>query len=187
MIDATMFLVPERTCLMVIDPQKRLMAAIHQADRMVKNTALMIHCAQVMEIPVIGTTQYVQGLGPWVDELARLVPERQLTDKTEFNALANETVNGRLWELPAHIDTFLVTGAESHICVMQTVMGLIEHGKRPWVVADAVSSRNPEHVQLALQRMRHMGVTVGPAESAVYELLHRAGTERFKALLPYLK
>ena len=178
---------PGRCCLLVIDPQERLMKAIHKADRVIANTALMIHCAKTMEIPIIATTQYEKGLGPFVPKLAELLADVTCVDKIEFNALANYNVKQVLANLPAAVDTLIMVGVEAHICVYQTAVYAIKMEYRPWIVADAVSSREKRNTKLALSRMEAIGVSVGPAEMAVYELLGKAGTPTFKAMLPHLK
>jgi nicotinamidase-related amidase len=181
------FLTPERCCLMVVDPQVKLMAAIHEADRVVRNSGLMIHCAKILSIPVLASTQYIKGLGPLVPELAELLTKVETVDKTEFNGLADPGMKRLLAELPAEVDTLLLVGVEAHICIYQTALGGLEMGYRVWVIADAVSSRDQRHVELALARMRTLGIAVGPAEMVIYELLRQAGTPLFKAMLPYLK
>jgi len=180
-------LTPDRCCLFVVDPQVKLMAAIHKADRVVKNAALMIHCAKALSMPVIASTQYKKGLGPLMPELAKLLAGVPTGDKTEFNALANPEIRKLLAALPDTVDTMLLVGAEAHICIYQTAVGALQAGYRPWIVADAVSSREKRNLRLALARMQTLGMAVGPAEMAIYELLHKAGTPPFKALLPHLK
>jgi len=180
-------LTPQRCCLMVVDPQERLMAAIYKADRVVRNTSLLIHCARTLEIPIMSTTQYKKGLGPFVPELEKLLTDTPCLDKIEFNCFANPGVSKMMQELPKSIDTILFAGAEAHICIFQTAMGALQAGFHPWVVADAISSREKRNAELAIQRMRDLGMSVGPTEMAIYELLHKAGSPAFKAMLPHLK
>ena len=116
-------LTPQRCCLMIVDPQERLMVAIHKADRVVRNTVLLFHCARILEIPVLATTQYRKGLGPFVPELEELLAGGAVVDKTEFNGFANEAVREALKKLPGTVDTILLAGAEAHICIFQTAMG----------------------------------------------------------------
>jgi len=181
------FLTPERCCLLVVDPQVKLMAAIHEADRVIRNSGHMIHCAKILSIPILASTQYIKGLGPLVPELAELLKRVETVDKTEFNALANPGMKSLLAGLPRAVDTLLLVGAEAHICIYQTALGGLQAGYNVWVIADAVSSRDKFHVELAFARMRTLGIAVGPAEMVIYELLHQAGTPSFKAMLPYLK
>jgi nicotinamidase-related amidase len=172
---------------MIVDPQAKLMAAIFEADRVVRNTCLLIHCAKTLEMPILATTQYIKGLGPYVPELEELVTEVPCIDKFEFNAFANPDVNSMVLSLPKSVDTILLAGAEAHICIFQTAMGAMKGGYQPWIAADAVSSRDPRNAELALGRMQSLGMTVGPTEMAIYELLHKAGSAAFKAMLPHLK
>jgi len=180
-------LIPQRCCLMIVDPQERLMAAIYEAERVVRNACLLIHCAKTLEIPILATTQYKKGLGPYVPELEELVADVPCFDKIEFNGFANPAVNKMMNSLPKSVDTILLAGAEAHICIFQTAMGALKAGYQPWVVADAVSSREKNNATLAMSRMQALGITVGPTEMAIYELLHKAGSPAFKAMLPHLK
>ena len=79
-----------------------------------------------------------------------------------------------------------MAGVETHICIYQTAMGVLERGLTPWVVADAVSSRTKANYELGLVRLTAAGAIVGPAEMIIYELLGRAGTPEFKAMLPHV-
>lgn len=180
-------LTPQRCCLMIVDPQERLMAAVYEADRVVRQASLLIHCAKTLEIPILATTQYIKGLGPFVPELAELLSEVTCIDKIEFNGCANPGVIEEIHALPRTVDTILLAGAEAHICIFQTAMGARQAGYHPWIAADAVSSREPRNCELALSRMRSLGMTVGSTEMAVYELLQKAGSAAFKAMLPHLK
>jgi nicotinamidase-related amidase len=180
-------LTPERCCLMIVDPQERLMSAIYKAERVVRNASLLIHCAKTLEIPILATTQYKKGLGPYVPELGELVADVPCVDKIEFNSFANPDVNKAMDSIPKSVDTILLAGAEAHICIFQTAMGALKAGYHPWVVADAVSSREKRNATFALSRMQAIGMTVGPTEMAIYELLHKAGSPAFKAMLPHLK
>ncbi|MGW8161078.1 MAG: isochorismatase family protein [Desulfobulbales bacterium] len=180
-------LTPQRCCLMIVDPQERLMAAIYEAERVVRNIRLLIHCAQTLEVPVLATTQYRKGLGPFVPELDELLADVPCIDKIEFNGCANPAVQSMLNSLPKTVDTLLLAGAEAHICIFQTAMGVMQAGFHPWIAADAVSSREKNNAELALNRMLALGMTVGPTEMAVYELLRKAGSSAFKAMLPHLK
>ena len=180
-------LTPQRCCLMIVDPQERLMAAIYKAERVVRNASLLIHCAKTLAIPILATTQYKKGLGPFVPELEELLTTVPCIDKIEFNAFANPAVRNMMNSLPKTVDTILLAGAEAHICIFQTAMGALQAGYQPWVAADAISSRKKRNAKLALGRMQGLGMTVGPTEMAVYELLQKAGSPAFKAMLPHLK
>jgi hypothetical protein len=163
------------------------MAHIHDADRVVKNISLMIHLSQVLKMEIIANTQYVKGIGPIVPELAGLLAGVPCPDKTEFNGLANSDVREMLDGLPPSVDTLLLCGVETHICIYQTAMGALQAGYNVRVVADAVSSRTQENDQYGQQRLREIGTVLAPAEMVLYDLLQKAGTAEFKAMLPHIK
>lgn len=177
---------PADCCLHIIDPQKSLMAQIHEADRVTKVIKLMIECARILNIPTIANTQYMKGLGPYVDELEGMMEGIPRPDKTEFSAYANEATQAVLHDLPTSVSTVIIVGVETHICIYQSAMGAMQRGLRPWIVSDAVSSRSLENHQLGLERLRGEGAVIGPAEMIIYELLGKAGTAEFKQVLPHI-
>lgn len=183
----TEFLRPEQCCLYIVDPQEKLMAHIHEAERVSRNIRLMISLAKTFDFPILANTQYKKGIGPIVPELAELLEDVPCPDKITFCGLSDSGVKEAVKALPDSVDTFLVCGVETHICVYQTVVGSLKTGYKAWVVADAVSSRTHLNDQLGQQRMRELGAVLAPAEMIIYELLQRAGTEHFKAMLPHLK
>ncbi len=181
------FLRPEQCCLYVVDPQERLMAHIHEAQRVERNIRLMIHLAGVLGMPVVANTQYRKGIGPLVPGLAELLAGVPCPDKLTFNGLDSPEVRAVLDGLPEDVDTLLLCGVETHICIYQTTMGALQAGYEVRVVADAVSSRTPENDRYGQMRLRQLDVVLAPAEMLVYELLRQAGTPAFKAMLPHLR
>ena len=177
---------PENCYLHIIDPQERLMKNIYAAQRVTDTIQKMVHCARILGLPIIANTQYKKGLGVYVAELEELMVGVPRPDKTEFNALANPETKELVSALPAEVNTAILVGVETHICIYQTALGLLETGITPWVVADAVSSRSEENVTHGLARLQAVGAIVGPAEMILYELLAKAGTLEFKAVLPHI-
>ena len=137
------FLKSEQCCLYIVDPQEKLMAHIHEADRVSRNIGLMINLAKTMDFPILANTQYKKGIGPIVPELAELLADVPCPDKMTFCGLSDSEVRGEISGLPGSINTFLVCGVETHICIYQTVIGAMQAGYNVWVVADGVSSKSP--------------------------------------------
>lgn len=181
------FLLAKQCCLYVVDPQDRLMVHIHGAQQVVNNIGLMIHMARTFSLPILANTQYKKGIGPIVPELAELLLDVPCPDKVTFNGLADAGVRRELDQLDSVVDTLVLCGVETHICIYQTAMGALDAGYKVYVVADAVSSRTPANNNLGQTRLREIGVVLAPAEMICYELLQQAGTPEFKAMLPYLK
>jgi hypothetical protein len=177
---------PADCYLHVIDPQQSLMAHVYDAERVSTVIKFMLTGAGILNIPIIANTQYKKGLGPYVAELESLMEGIPRPDKTEFSALANEETEKLVDALPDSVNTMILVGVETHICIYQTAMGALERGLIPWVVADGVSSRSRENHGLGLAMLRAAGAKVGPAEMIIYELLGKAGTPKFKEILPFI-
>jgi len=174
----------EKAVLVVVDVQERLFPAIHRRERVLGNIQRLIRFAQIVEMPIVLTEQYPEGLGPTVREVRDLVPGVQPIEKLEFNCFGSEAFRGRLRELRA--ETLILAGVEAHICVSQTALeGLGRY--RVCVVSDAVSSRTAENRRAGLERVRDAGAVVASTEMLIYEILGRAGTKEFKEALKLVK
>jgi len=171
----------------VVDIQDRLMRVIHGREMVNRNSALLVKAAKVLKIPVIATTQYAARIGALVPEVTEELGSVTPYDKMEFDCMANTIIRDKVKTLPGKIDTLVICGVETHICIYQSVLGALKDGYRVWVPADAVSSRTELNYQTGLERIREIGAIVGNTEMIIYELLHKAGTPEFKELLPYLK
>ncbi len=171
--------------LLVIDMQERMLPHIHNCDSITTATIKMIGAARVMELPLTLSEQYPKGLGPTdrrVLEAAGITP--QIT-KTTFSVCADERAREHLSAQKR--SQVLIVGVETHVCVQQTALDLLDLQMQPFVLADAVSSRRPSDRQVAFERMRADGVIVTTVESAIFELMKQAGTELFKRMLPIVK
>ena len=186
-MDELAHLQPRNCALLVVDIQDRLMPVIDGREEVARNSALLLKAAAVLDMPVLATTQYVARIGELLpeirEELGGVVP----LDKMEFDCFANQAIKEKAKELPKEINTLVICGVETHICIYQTVLGALKEGYKVWVPADAVSSRSQRNYQTGLDRIKEVGATIGNTEMIIYDLLHRAGTAEFKELLPFLK
>lgn len=162
------------------------MRHIFEADRVTATIKAMIACAKILDIPIIANTQYIKGLGPYVPELEEIMEGVVRPDKTTFSAYGDEGTLEVIKALPESINTAILVGVETHICVYQTAMGALANGLQPWVVSDGVSARSEKNHHFGLARMEGAGALTGPAEMLIYELLGKAGTAEFKAMLPHI-
>ena len=170
----------ETSCLLAVDFQERLMPAIHDADRIVANGAWLIQIAQRLNVPVLASEQYPRGLGHPVAAIRELLPAEAFMEKLHFSCAAERDCMRRIDALGRQ--QIVVIGAEAHVCVLQTALDLHAAGRDVYLVADAVSSRSPRDVELALERMRAEGVRVVSREMVVFEWLHQAGDDRFREI-----
>ncbi|HEV7498453.1 MAG TPA: hydrolase [Vicinamibacteria bacterium] len=184
--EAAAMLQPERTALVIVDLQERLLPAIAENDRVLRNSVLLLKLADVIGLPVVLTTQYSRGLGSTVPEVLAAAPDVVPLDKVSFGCFGSPEFLARLQGLGGR-DQLLVAGIESHICVAQTVLGALARGYTVHVASDAVGSRTGENRAVGLGRMEKAGALLSSTEMAVYELLGRSDGTAFKKMLPLLK
>ena len=176
----------EECSLAVIDIQEKLLPAIWEKERMVRNSQMLIRLANLMSIPVVATTQYAKGLGQIVPEITSLLPDAKPMDKLEFVCFGNGEFCSAFSRLAGR-NTLLLCGMETHICVMQTALGALNQGVNVHVAADAVSSRAELNWKLGLERMRDAGAVISSTEMMLYELMGKSGTPVFKEMLKWIK
>jgi nicotinamidase-related amidase len=172
--------------LTVVDIQEKLLPRIHEKDQVIRNSQLLIRLANLVSLPVVLTTQYSKGLGTTVAEIASLLPDVKSMDKLEFGCFGNGEFCSAISVL-ANRNTLLVCGIETHICIMQTVLGALNQGMTVHVAADAVGSRTELNWKLGLERMREAGAVISSTEMMIYEVLGKSGSPAFKEMLQYLK
>ena len=175
----------DRTALLVLDLQEKLMPVIEDGERVLERAAKLIRGCAALGVPMLATEQYPRGLGPTVEPIRAALPEAApRVEKVRFSGCVEETRRQLdRWRRPV----VLVCGVEAHVCVLQTALDLLEVGYTPAVVGDAVSSRRAQDEVLAMQRMTAAGVVPASVEMALMEMTHEAGTERFKAILPLIR
>jgi len=167
----------DRTVLVVIDVQEGFRKAIPDFYGVARATATLIEGAAAIGIPVLVTEQYPKGLGETAHEVAEHLPEdARPLEKVVFSAVEADgfDLRGR--------DQALVCGVETHVCVNQTALDLLADGVDVQVAEDAVGSRTEENKRVGLHKMERAGAEITSVETALFELLGRAGTDQFKAV-----
>ena len=169
-----------RSVLLIIDLQERLLPAIDQGEKIIEHTAWLIGVARQLGVPVLLTEQYPQGLGCTAPTIAQHIQPDEQLEKIHFSAVAE----GNLLNHPsAQRKQWVVCGTESHVCVQQTVLDLLAAGREVAVVEEAVGSRQARNKDLALERMRHHGADIVSREMVAFEWLDKAGTPAFRSIL----
>jgi nicotinamidase-related amidase len=168
----------KRAALVVVDVQEGFRPAIPGFDRIAAATATMVRGAAAMDVPIVVTEQYPKGLGPTVPEVAEHLPDGvEPLAKTVFSAASADgfALGGR--------EQAIVCGIEAHVCVNQTVLELLDGGLEVHVVTDAVGSRSPADRELGIAKAERAGAWPTSVETALFELLGKAGDDRFKQVL----
>ncbi|MGB7291859.1 MAG: hydrolase [Thermodesulfobacteriota bacterium] len=182
------FVQRENVSLVVIDMQERLMNAIPEEKResTIKNAALLIEAAKTFEMPITLTEQYPRGLGPTIPEIKDCVGDGfKPIEKVVFSCARSPEFRSAIEG--THKREALICGIETHVCVLQTVIDMINDGYVLYVPADAVASRKDLDWEKGISLIEKAGAVVGTTETFVFQLLERAGTEEFKRISKLLK
>lgn len=178
----------EQLALVVVDMQEPFLNVMHERERLTANVRLLVETAGILGVPITPTTQYAERMGGVAAEITQSYRDAAVSkamDKMCFSCVGAEGFLEGLTSLGRR--QVLLCGVETHICISQTALDLIQQGYQVHVAADAVSSRTLEKHKLGMERMRDSGVLPCAAEAAVYELMQEAGTPEFKAILKLVK
>ncbi len=175
----------ENTIGLVVDIQERLFPAMIHKEELLKNSRILIQGLKILRVPLVVTQQYTRGLGETMEEIRSLLPGLDFIEKNEFSCCDNPIFSEKLKNSGAK--NIVIFGIEAHVCVLQTAIDLKEAGYHPIVVMDCVSSRAEKSISLAMERFRHEGIPMTSAESILFELIRRAGTDEFKSVLKHVK
>jgi nicotinamidase-related amidase len=174
-----MLIKADQSYLLMIDLQTRLAPAIDNFAEVQRHNRWLLDIAQRLHVPVTATVQYPQGLGEMIPELAASIPPEHILEKIHFSAVAEGCLDGLAASSRRQV---VLVGIEAHVCVLQTALDLLAAGKEVYVVAEAVGSRRLEDKELGLARMRQAGCHIVSREMAVFEWMHKAGTDSFRSI-----
>ncbi|GFE60065.1 hydrolase [Geobacter sp. AOG2] len=176
------FLERDKAVLVVIDVQEKLCLAMDDKilHKLTRNIATLLETAQELEIPVLITEQYVKGLGATLPELKEKAAGAGYFEKMAFSCCGSSDFMSKLESTGR--TQIIITGMETHVCVLQTVIELRDAGFEVHVVNDAVMSRSKRNWQIAAEAMTLTGAVPTSTESVLFQLLKVAGTEAFKKL-----
>ena len=171
---------PDKIALVIIDVQDRLATAMPEEamQKVIRNTSIWIEAAKEFHFPVIVTEQYPRGLGATVNEIRTMLDEVQPVEKMGFSCWREPRFVRALEESKAR--QLILCGMETHVCVYQTALDLLEEGMDVFLPADAVCSRTKFNWKVGLNMIHIAGGVVGSTEAFLFQLLKEAGTERFK-------
>ena len=175
----------EHSIGLVIDFQEKLVSHMYEGQQIIMNTGILLQGLQILEIPLIATQQYTKGLGSTVINLSQYLSGIPVIEKLSFSCCGEPDFMN---ELRSHRKKFvIITGIETHVCVLQTATDLIDCGYKPVIIEDCISSRKQGDKETALSRIRDEGAIISSCESILFELCQIAGTDKFKAISKLVK
>jgi len=176
------------TAVIVIDVQEALAAAMEEkiADKIIRQTIVLIEAAKILSLPTVVTEQYPKGLGPTLPEVRDALGDRyRPLEKLSFSILGERYIADSVENTAAR--HLILAGMETHVCVLQSALDLRDEGYIPLVPADAVCSRTELDWETGIASMRDAGVGIGTVEQYLFQLLQRAGSDQFKEISKLLK
>jgi nicotinamidase-related amidase len=178
-------IVPSETLLLLIDIQGKLAQSVHQPELVENNIKKLVRACAVLDVPVLYTEQYPKGLGETVAPVKELLGDLEPIEKITFSCCATEPFMKRLRLF--NRNDILVAGMETHVCVYQTSVELIEFGYNVHLVTDAVSSRAESNRNIGIHCIEKAGGSLTSTEMAIFELQRVASGDRFRELSKIIK
>ncbi len=172
--------------LLVVDVQDRLCRAMDEQvlEQLISNITILQAAAKELGLPMLATEQYVKGLGETLPVLKEKLVEPAI-GKMAFGSCGEPSFPERLKALGRR--QVIVTGMEAHVCVLQTVLGLIDAGYHVHLVKDAVMSRRKENWKVGIEAAVAAGAVPTSTETVLFQLLRVAGSDEFRKLLRLVK
>jgi len=180
-----MRILKEHTIAIFIDIQEKLFPFIQDKDQLEQNLVTLSAGLKALEVPILVTEQYTRGLGITILPLKMELGGQHFIEKTAFSCCDEPQFMTAL--IASKKQKIILCGIETHVCVLQTAIDLIQVGYQPVVIEDCVSSRKLSDKQTAIERMRQEGVIISSLESILFELARYSGTETFKAISKLVK
>lgn len=185
----------ERSVVVVIDVQGKLVEQVHRPELLRAGISRLLQVAELFGVPVVLTEQYPRGLGPTEAPLRHaydaLTGGKRKVEKTSFGCCSEPGFDRAVGELlpgvPANRRQYVVAGIEAHVCVLQTVLPLLQTGAEVHVCWECVSGRGEETRATALQRMAQAGAVMTHHESVGFEWARDKNHPRFKEFSQLLR
>ena len=174
-----------QTLGLFVDFQEKLLPHITHHEEILENTLKLIAGLKVLNIPLLITQQYTKGLGNTVDPVMSCVENFSYSEKNSFSCCDDPVFYKKLTSQGKKY--IVIAGIETHVCVLQTVIDLIENEFVPIVVEDCTGSRKQNDKKIALKRIKQSGAIVTTCESILFEITRYAGTPVFKAISKIIK
>ncbi len=175
----------DNCCFVLVDVQEKLLSKVHECRKLIENLEIVLKAFNILDLPVIWCQQAPEALSSTVPELKAHLENNTPLNKTSFNCTDSNEFNQKLNEL--NKENIILSGIESHICIYQTAASLKKMSKNVTVIADAVSSRNPENKKISINAMAEMGIKISSTEILLFELLKTSEHSEFRKISKLIK
>lgn len=175
----------ENTIGLVIDIQEKLLPHMFNKDEVTSNCLKMVNGLHILNVPIIVTQQYTKGLGNTIENISGAIGNFSYIEKLTFSCYREPS----FIKIMNHSNkrNTIIMGIESHVCVLQTALDLLNNNFTPVIITDAIGSRKQNDMKIAMWRMRDAGCIMSTTESILFELCQKAGTAEFKEISKLVK
>lgn len=176
----------DETIAVVIDVQEKLFPLIYDNENLSLRAQKLIRGLKVLQIPLLLTEQYPEGIGPTITDIRSLFEENfGIIKKMSFSCCGSNEFT-ELIRISGK-KNILLLGIESHVCVLQTAVDLIADGYNVIIIEDCVSSRSFNDKVTAIKRMRTEGAYISTYESILFELTQTSEAKEFREISKIVK
>jgi len=184
-----------RSILVVIDLQGKLVHMVHRPAMVLEATRRLLRLADLFQVPVVMTEQYPQGIGPTEASIQAafdgLSTPTYYMEKTSFGCCGDPGFEKLLQAARPDVEPrrrqIVVAGIEAQVCVSQTVLELLASGQEVHLCWDAVSGRGEDYRKHAIERMAAAGAVLTNHESVAFEWCRDKVHPQFKAMSAIMK
>jgi nicotinamidase-related amidase len=175
----------DRSFFLLVDMQGKLASLVQKHNELTESIVTLIRGLRILEIPTVWMEQYPKGLGETIPKIKGELEGVTPFAKTSFGCGGDEAI---MAAITSHgRKQAIVAGIETHVCVYQSCMQLLEGGFEVTLVEDCTSSRSKKDRKTALRALSAAGVKMSTVEMVLFELLHKAGGERFNLISSLIK
>ena len=178
-------LTADNSFFLLVDMQGKLVGMMHKRKELIENLAKLIKGIRILELPIIWMEQYPKGLGETIPEIKSLLDGYTHFEKISFGCGGDEEIMNAIKGLGRK--QVIVAGIETHVCVYQSCKQLLEEDFDVTLVADCTSSRTKSNREIAISALADAGVKLSSVEMALFELLYKAGGDKFKQISQLVK
>lgn len=175
----------QQSFVLVVDVQGRLARLMDDSEAMIRNQQILIEGCRLLDVPVIWAEQLPDKLGSTVPELVEKLDGLHPRTKSSFGCFGDPGLREAIEELDR--TQVILCGIETHVCVWQSAVRMLEKGYQVHVVADAVGSRSPFNKSIGLKRMQQEGASLSVVEMVLFELMENATHPKFREVTKLLK
>lgn len=174
----------EDTAIICIDLQEKLVNMPHNNPEIINNTLKVLKTASILNINTIITEQYPKGLGQTIEEIKN-IHDFKIMEKTTFSIVKTDEINKEIKKLK--VKNIILFGIETHICVLQSTLDLIQKGYNVFLLKDCCASRNEDNHLTALNLMENYGAKICTVEIVLFNLLKSSKHPNFKEIQALIK